>query len=53
MKIIFSQEFLKDFDGSQEELDSLYVQIREAIENGNIEPIDDKADYPMLTPILH
>ena len=53
MKIIFSQEFLKDFNGSQEELDELGIQIREAIENGNIVPIEDDVDYPILTQVLH
>jgi hypothetical protein len=53
MKIVFSQEFLKDFNGSQEELDEICIQVREAIENGNIVLIEDDIDYPILTQVLH
>ncbi len=53
MKIIYSTEFLETFTGTQEELDQLTNQIRDAIEKGNITTLDDDEDYPIITDTLH
>lgn len=48
MKIVYSEEFLETFTGTQEELDDLTDQIRVAIEKGNYYPIDEEGVPHML-----
>jgi len=53
MKIILSKEFLESFTGTQEELDDLIAQVKEAIEQGNFTAISAEESQSTFGSTLH